>query len=179
MFCKPQMCIRDSQQRPRRGFIQILTRELSAAAGHMGIPVHGPHYQPGRRNGPTDQPSLDHHRRVRAHRRSERPGSSRRAAHPRARRIVQILVVVPSQDRHGCDARHLSDGPVGRRPIRHRDRTLRAESSVHRKLISSKPLRGRLPRLVVNLVGDDYLRGLKLPELKLKEKKHARKQRRT
>ena len=41
-------------------------------------------------------------------------GRGRRAAGPGAGRVLQILVVVPSQDPQGHDARHVSDGPHGR-----------------------------------------------------------------
>ena len=63
-------------------------------------------------------PPLDHHRRHRPDRGSQRRGRRRRAAGAAAGRVVPVHVGLPAEDVDRRDARHLSDGHRGRRPLR-------------------------------------------------------------
>ena len=114
---------------------------LAAVSEPVVLPLHRPHHQRGRRHGPAAQPPLDHHRRDRPHRRSARaPGVVGEQPVLRARRVVPVHVGVSAEDVDRRDARHLSDGDRGRRPLRRRDRAVRAPRAVHRSLSTSRSL---------------------------------------
>ena len=64
----------------------------------------------GERGGAAGQPPLDHHRRQRRGARGARTWRGRRAAHPRARRVLHLHLRLPARDAVRHHARHLSDG---------------------------------------------------------------------
>ena len=76
-------------------------------------------------------------------RRSKRARSHRRAAGAGAWRILQIFLMVPSQDPHRTNAGYLPNGPRRGRNVRYRDRPVCFEGPLHSSLKNCDFPRGR------------------------------------
>ena len=77
---------------PCRGAQRIRTRPIPARPAAVVLPVHDHHHQRGRGHRAAALTSLDHYRRRRPSRGSQRPGCRGPAAGPRTRRVLHLHV---------------------------------------------------------------------------------------
>src|SRR6266700_394495 len=105
---------------------RVRPRTLVSVEPPVRVRVHGAHREPGRRDRPAAQPSLDHHRRQRQRAGGARRRRGRRAAGAAPGGELRVHELVCPGHAVGNDAGNLPDGDRSRTKVRRRHRALPA-----------------------------------------------------
>ena len=114
----------------------------SPAAEQVVFPLHDPHHQRRRRDGPAVEPSLDYHRRDGRGARGAGSWRRRQAARARAGRELRIHIGLRPDHAVRHDARNLSDGDrASAKTSKSRFRRSRSPNPTRRCIRPARPVR--------------------------------------